>query len=74
MKQELEDYYSGKKVLITGGLGFLGSNLSHALVKLRAQVTIVDALLAPYGGNIFNVEGIKTELRIERLILETPKL
>ncbi len=65
MKQELEEYYSGKKVLITGGLGFLGSNLAHALVKLGAEVTIVDALLAPFGGNIFNVEGIKTELRVE---------
>ncbi len=65
MKQELEEYYSGKKVLITGGLGFLGSNLAHALVKLGAKVTIVDALLAPFGGNIFNVEGIKTELRVE---------
>ena len=65
MKQEFENYYSGKKVLITGGLGFLGSNLAHSLLRLGARVTIVDALLAAFGGNIFNIEGIKTKLQIE---------
>jgi len=65
VKQEFENYYSGKKVLITGGLGFLGSNLAHSLLRLGAKVTIVDALLAAFGGNLFNIEGVKTKLQLE---------
>jgi len=42
---EISSAYSGKQVLITGGLGFIGSNLAHALVALGAKVTILDALL-----------------------------
>ena len=50
--------YAGKKVLITGGLGLMGSNLAHRLVGLGAKVTILDALLPLYGGNLFNLQGI----------------
>jgi nucleoside-diphosphate-sugar epimerase len=39
------DYYRDRRVLITGGLGFLGSNLAIRLVKLGARVTIVDSLV-----------------------------
>lgn len=60
------DAYGGKNVLITGGLGFLGSNLAHALVPLRARVTLLDALLPLYGGNPFNVEGIADRVRVVR--------
>jgi len=56
--------FSGKNVLITGGLGFIGSNLAHELVKLKARITIVDSLSPLYGGNIFNVNGIKDKCRI----------
>ncbi len=45
----------GKKVLITGGLGFLGSNLCHRLVSAGANVTVIDNLAPLYGGNRFNV-------------------
>ena len=57
-------YFSGKNVLITGGLGFIGSNLAHRLVALGAEVLIVDSLIPEYGGNIFNVHGLEDRLRI----------
>ena len=44
-----------KKVLITGGLGFIGSNLSRRLVDLGAIITIVDSLIPEYGGNLNNI-------------------
>ena len=48
----------GKKVLITGGLGFIGSNLAHECVRLGAEVTIFDCLDPRSGGNLFNIDGI----------------
>ncbi|MBN1658844.1 MAG: NAD-dependent epimerase/dehydratase family protein [Anaerolineae bacterium] len=56
--------FGGKKVLITGGLGFIGSTLAHRLVGLGAQVLIVDSLIPAYGGNLFNVAGIEDRVRI----------
>ncbi|TAK19706.1 MAG: NAD-dependent epimerase/dehydratase family protein, partial [Acidobacteria bacterium] len=47
------DFYRGRPVLITGGLGFIGSNLAHRLVALGADVLIVDSLIPDYGGNRF---------------------
>ena len=61
---ELGDFFADKKVLITGGLGFIGSNLAHRLVMLKAKVLIVDSLIPEYGGNIFNIAGIEDCLRI----------
>jgi UDP-glucose 4-epimerase len=58
------DHFRSKKVLITGGLGFIGSNLAHRLVALGAQVLIVDSLIPSYGGNLFNVAGIEDQVRI----------
>jgi len=58
------DQFRNKQVLITGGLGFIGSNLAHRLVELGAQVLIVDSLIPEYGGNLFNVEAIKDRVRI----------
>jgi UDP-glucose 4-epimerase len=55
-------YFSGKKVLITGGAGFLGSSLAHALVPLGASVTVIDAMLPLYGGNLFNLKSIKDKI------------
>lgn len=51
--------YKGQRVLITGGLGFIGSNLARALVKQGAKVTIVDSLIPQYGGNLHNLAGIR---------------
>ena len=55
--------YQNKKILITGGLGFIGSNLGIKLVDLGARVEIIDALIPYYGGNIFNIEPIKNKVR-----------
>lgn len=56
--------YGGATVLITGGMGFIGSNLAHRLVDAGATVTLVDSLIPEYGGNPFNVEGISGRVRI----------
>ncbi len=61
---ELKEKYRDKRVMITGGLGFIGSNLAHRLVDFGADVLIVDSLIPDYGGNLFNVEGIKDRVHI----------
>lgn len=50
--------------MITGGLGFIGSNLAHQLAAIGARVLIVDSLIDDYGGNLFNVRGIEDKVRI----------
>jgi len=52
------EFYKGRRVLVTGGLGFIGSNLARALVTLDADVLIVDALVPDSGGDLFNVADI----------------
>lgn len=59
MMQDYRTVYNGKNILITGGLGFIGSNLAIKLVKLGAKVTLLDAMIPDYGGNLFNIEPIK---------------
>ena len=49
-----EESYRNCRVLITGGLGFIGSNLARRLVGLGADVSIIDSLIPDYGGNLFN--------------------
>lgn len=56
--------YDGCKTLITGGLGFIGSNLARRLVDLGAHVTVVDSLIPDYGGNQFNIAGYEDRLRV----------
>ena len=56
--------YSGKNILITGGLGFIGSNLARALLSQGANVTLVDSLIPQYGGNIFNIHDICDEVTV----------
>ncbi len=56
--------FAGAKVLITGGLGFIGSNLARRLVELGADVTLVDSLVPEYGGNRFNIDGFEDRLRV----------
>lgn len=63
----MNDYasaYDGANVLITGGLGFIGSNLAHRLVSLGARVTLVDSLIPSYGGNLRNIAGIEDQVTV----------
>lgn len=53
---------AGKNVLITGGLGFIGSNLAIRLVRDGARVTICDAMIPGYGGNAANIREIEAEI------------
>jgi UDP-glucose 4-epimerase len=57
-------FYRDRPVLVTGGLGFIGSNLAHQLVSLGARVLIVDSLIPDYGGNLFNIRGIEDRVRV----------
>lgn len=56
--------YRDRQVLITGGLGFIGSNLARALVFQGANVTLIDSLIPQYGGNLFNIEDIKDRVSV----------
>ncbi|HEX9203793.1 MAG TPA: NAD-dependent epimerase/dehydratase family protein [Vicinamibacteria bacterium] len=58
------DFYRGRRVLVTGGLGFIGSNLCRTLADLGAEVLAVDSLLPDYGGNLFNLAGYEGKVRI----------
>lgn len=51
--------FAGARVLITGGLGFIGSNLAIRLVEIGAKVTVVDSLIPEYGGSLFNIEPVR---------------
>ena len=55
---------TGKKILISGGLGFIGSNLARDLVDSGAIVTIVDSLIPEYGGNLHNLDGYTDRVAI----------
>jgi UDP-glucose 4-epimerase len=57
--------YAGAKVMITGGLGFIGSNLACRLVELGAEVLLVDSLIPNYGGNLANIAGFEPHLRVD---------
>jgi UDP-glucose 4-epimerase len=61
---ELVAEFAGKSVLITGGLGFLGSSLAHVLVGVDADVTLVDSLVPEYGGNVANIRGIEDHVHV----------
>jgi len=56
------ELFADKQVLITGGAGFIGSNLARRLVSFGARVTLVDSLIPLYGGNLFNIEDIRDRL------------
>jgi UDP-glucose 4-epimerase len=58
------DFYRGRRVLVTGGLGFIGSSLAHQLVDLGADVLLVDSMIPDYGGNLFNIADIENRVRV----------
>lgn len=56
--------FTGARVLITGGLGFIGSNLAIRLVQEGADVTVVDSMIPEYGGNLWNVQPVRDQLHV----------
>ena len=62
-RDEVREFFGGRPVLVTGGAGFIGSNLSRALVALGANVTVLDSMAPNYGGNAFNLHDVARELR-----------
>ena len=60
----MENYFKNKKILITGGLGFIGSTLAHRLAKIEADIYLIDSLIPEYGGNNFNVDGIEDKVKV----------
>lgn len=59
-----ESSFKDRCVLITGGLGFIGSNLARRLLGLGARVTLVDSLIPEYGGNLFNIDDIRQRAEV----------
>jgi len=57
--------FAGADVLVTGGLGFIGSALARRLVELGAKVTLVDSLIPEYGGNVFNIHDIRDRVIVD---------
>ena len=60
----IERDIAGKRVMITGGLGMIGSTIARRLVMHGAQVTIVDSCIEPFGANMFNIVDIKDRISI----------
>lgn len=60
----IQESFHGKRVIITGGLGFIGSNLARRLVEYGADVLLVDSLIPEYGGNLFNINGIEHKVKV----------
>ena len=69
----MKNNFQGKLVLITGGLGFIGSALAHELVKLGAIVTILDSLIPEFGGNMHNIKGISSKISLNISDMRDPK-
>jgi UDP-glucose 4-epimerase len=57
-------FYRGRRVMITGGLGFIGSNIARRLVDLGSDVLVMDSLIPGSGANFFNIDGVADRLRV----------
>ena len=64
MNPAYREFYRDRRVMVTGGLGFIGSNLAHQLVALGADVLLVDSLIPDYGGHLFNIAGLEGRVRV----------
>ncbi len=60
----MKEQFKGKSTLITGGMGFIGSNLAIRLARMGASVTVLDAMIPDYGGNEFNLEPVAGKVRV----------
>jgi UDP-glucose 4-epimerase len=64
MKSDIQYHFlKDKAVLVTGGLGFIGSSIAHRCVGLGAKVTLLDVCLEPYGWNFANIREIEDRVR-----------
>ena len=61
---QLSKFFRDKRVLITGGVGFIGSNLARYLTHMDADVLLVDSLIPKYGGNLYNIHEIRQKVRL----------
>ena len=64
IEPELAEEFRGKRALVTGGLGFIGSNLARVLVEAGADVLIVDSMIPEYGGNTANIAGLEDRITV----------
>lgn len=69
---EFSAAYANQPILITGGMGFLGSTVAIRLAQLGAQVTILDSMLPGFGGNAFNITPVKDQVRVNVSDLRDP--
>jgi len=65
--------FADANILVTGGLGFIGSSLARRLVTLGAKVTLVDSLIPEYGGNLFNIHDIRDHVTVELADVRDPQ-
>lgn len=72
--RDVASFYRGRRVLVTGGLGFIGSNLARRLAELGAKVTVVDCLLPGQGGDLYNLHGAAGDIDIRLGDLRDPDL
>jgi len=71
----MDEFYKNRGVVITGGAGFIGSNLAHRLVLAGSHVTIIDAFIPGLGANSFNLEGIREKISLhESDVRDTRKM
>ncbi len=63
-RRSVSESWRGKRVLVTGGIGFIGSNLAIRLVELGARVQLVDSMLPAYGADLANIEPVRERLRV----------
>ena len=72
---DLASTLAGRRVLITGGLGFIGSNLARELVAAGSRVTLIDSLMPTHGGTWANVAGIEEAVEVHELdVRDTDRL
>ena len=73
MNTRYQNSFSEKRILITGGLGFVGSNLAIALAKHGAIVTILDSLIPKFGGSFYNIEPIREQVSVNISDMRDPQ-